>query len=126
MDGFEVKSETERFIVVCPRCRQNLKFGHFNHVVVLTSTGEKCSKMRAALAARSFLPLLTNNVTAFWRCLCRSRRRLLNSIWAPPSKYCTCTSKKIKGVEYSQERVKTTCSLSRLEFGEGVDRTERF
>ena len=28
-DGFEVKSETERFIVVCPRCRQNLKIGHF-------------------------------------------------------------------------------------------------
>ena len=28
-DGFEVKSETERITVVCPRCRQNLKFGHF-------------------------------------------------------------------------------------------------
>ena len=28
-DGFEVKSETERFTVVCPRCSQNLKFGHF-------------------------------------------------------------------------------------------------
>ena len=28
-DGFEVKSETERFTVVGPRCRQNLKFGHF-------------------------------------------------------------------------------------------------
>ena len=24
-DGFKVKSETERFTVVCPRCRQNLK-----------------------------------------------------------------------------------------------------
>ena len=29
MDGFEVKSETERFTVVFPRCRQNLKIGHF-------------------------------------------------------------------------------------------------
>ena len=28
-DGFEVKSETERFTVVCLRRRQNLKFGHF-------------------------------------------------------------------------------------------------
>ena len=28
-DGFEVKGETERFTVVCPRCRQNLKFVHF-------------------------------------------------------------------------------------------------
>ena len=24
-DGFEVKSETERFTLVCPRCRQNLR-----------------------------------------------------------------------------------------------------
>ena len=49
-DGFEVKSETERFTVVCPRSRQNLKFSHFT-LVVLTSTEEKCSKMRAV---RSF------------------------------------------------------------------------
>ena len=52
-DGFEVKSETQRFTVVCPRCRQNLKIGHFT-LVVLTSTGGNCSKMRAARAARSF------------------------------------------------------------------------
>ena len=48
-DGFEVKSEAERFTVVCPRCRQNLKIWSF-HVVVLTSTGDNCSKMRAARA----------------------------------------------------------------------------
>ena len=29
VDGFELKSETERLTVVCPRCRQNLKFGYF-------------------------------------------------------------------------------------------------
>ena len=32
-DGFGEKRETERFTqsvtVACPRCRQNLKFGHF-------------------------------------------------------------------------------------------------
>ena len=28
-DGFEVKSETERFTEVCPRYSQNLKFVHF-------------------------------------------------------------------------------------------------
>ena len=30
-DGFGEKRETERFTVTvaCPRCRQNLKFGHF-------------------------------------------------------------------------------------------------
>ena len=27
--GFEAKREKERFTVVCPRCRQNLKIGHF-------------------------------------------------------------------------------------------------
>ena len=37
-DGFDVKSETERFTVVCPRCSWSF------HEVVLTSTGEKCSK----------------------------------------------------------------------------------
>ena len=29
-----------------------------------------------------FLVLLTNNITAFWRCRCRSRRRFLNSLRA--------------------------------------------
>ena len=50
--------------------------------VVLTSTGEKYTKMRAARATRSFFPLLTKNVTAFWRCHCRNRRRFLNSLIA--------------------------------------------
>ena len=50
--GFEVQREKERFTVVCPRCRQNLKNWSF-YVVVLTSTGEKCTKMRAAREARS-------------------------------------------------------------------------
>ena len=46
-DGFEMKGVAERFNVVCPRCRQNFKFDNFD-------AGEKCSKMRAARAARSF------------------------------------------------------------------------
>ena len=75
MYGFEAKREKERFTVVCPLCRQNLKISHFK----LYGT-EKCTKMRAARAARSFLPLLTNNITAFWRRPCRSRRRFLNSL----------------------------------------------
>ena len=41
-DRFEVKNETERFTVVCPR------------LVVLTSAGENCSKKQAARAARSY------------------------------------------------------------------------
>ena len=33
------------------------------YVVVLTSTGEKCTKMRAARVARSFFPLLSPGQT---------------------------------------------------------------
>ena len=47
------------------------------YVDVLTSTGEKCTKLRAT---RSFFPLLTNNISAAWRCRSRSRRRFLNSL----------------------------------------------
>ena len=77
--GFEAKREKGRFTVVCPRCRQNPKIGHFTdpfYVVVLTSTEEKCTKMRAARAARSVFSLLTNNIAAFWRC------RFLNSLFS--------------------------------------------
>ena len=50
-EGFKVKTELWSF-----------------YVVVITSAGEKSTKMRAARAARSFFPLLTNNITAFWPC----------------------------------------------------------
>ena len=50
--------------------------------------GDKCTKMRAARAARSVFPLSANNLTAFWRCRCRSRPRSLNSLFVcgAPSK----------------------------------------
>ena len=63
--GFEGEREKERFTVVCPRCRQNLKIGHFA-LLFLSSTRDKSTKIPAARAARSsFFPLLTNNITAF-------------------------------------------------------------
>ena len=54
MDGFEVKSETGRFTVVCPRCRKNLTFGDFTLLFFLWSTPNKCTEVRAAHAARLF------------------------------------------------------------------------
>ena len=39
-------------------------------------------KMRVARAVLSCFPLLTNNITAFWRCRCLSRSRFLNSLLA--------------------------------------------
>ena len=62
--GFEVKRENEFVNVVV----KTLKLIIFE-VVVLTSTGEKCTKMRATRTARSLFPLLTNSITAFWPAL---------------------------------------------------------
>ena len=73
-DGFEVKSETKRFTVVCPRCGKNL-----NLVISRSSFDEYAREMLKNACHRNILVLLTNNITAFWRCRCRSRRRFLNS-----------------------------------------------
>ena len=42
------------------------------YVVVLMSTGEKCTKMCVTRAAQSDFSLLTKNIAAFWRCRCSS------------------------------------------------------
>ena len=75
-DGFEVKSETERFTVVCPRCRQTL------NLVISRSSFDEYGRVMFKKACRTIiLVLLTNNITAFWRCRCRSHRRFLNSLF---------------------------------------------
>ena len=58
-DGFEVKTENERFTFVRPRYRQNLKFGYFlSCCTVLSSTEEKCTKTRAYVKHDHFQVLL--------------------------------------------------------------------
>ena len=69
--GFEAKREKERFTVIFPRCRQNLKIGHFTLLF---------DKYGREMYARSFFALLTNNITSFWRWRCCSRCRFLNSL----------------------------------------------
>ena len=57
-----VKIENEWFIVICSRCRQNLKFGDFT--LLFCGVGIK--------NARKFViifPFLTNDILALWRCL---------------------------------------------------------
>ena len=78
--GFEAKREKERFIVVCPSFHQNLPCENWSfYVVVLTSTGEKCIKMRASRAARSFLP--ANSKVFFLRGLPNMReKQILTSV----------------------------------------------
>ena len=53
-NGFKVKIENDCFIVICSRCRQNLKFGDFTLLHVWCSTAEKCTEIRIARAARVF------------------------------------------------------------------------
>ena len=61
-DGFEVKSETERFTVVCPRCRKTL------NLVISRSSFDECGRELFKNACRTcstiILVLLTNNITA--------------------------------------------------------------
>ena len=51
-NGFKVKSENDCFIVICSRCRQNLKFGDFT--LLFCGLQQKCTEIRAARAARLF------------------------------------------------------------------------
>ena len=60
MDGFEVKSETERFTVVCSRCC------HWREMY--KNAWRTCSTI--------ILVLLTNNITSFCHCHCRSLRQM--------------------------------------------------
>ena len=60
MDGFEVKSETERFTVVCPCCRH----------------GREMYKNAWRTCSTIILVLLTNNITSFCHCHCRSLRQM--------------------------------------------------
>ena len=76
-DGFEVKSETERFTVVC----------HFVKTLKLVISrssfdeyGRELFKNACRTCSTIIWVLLTNNITAFWSCRCRSRRRFLNSL----------------------------------------------
>ena len=78
MYRFEAKREKERLICLSTLSSKPENWSFY--VVVLTRTGEKCTKMRAARAAGSCFPLLTNNITALWRCRYRSRLRFLNSV----------------------------------------------
>ena len=66
--AFELSKEREGKIHCCLSTLSSKPENWSFYVVVLTSTGQKCTKMRAARAPRSFFLLLTNNITAFWRC----------------------------------------------------------
>ena len=95
-DGFEVKSETERFTVVF-------------HVVVKTSNlvisrssfdeyGREMLKNACRKCSTIFLVLLTNNITAFWRC------RFLNSlIWSLRKTTTTMATKTPQNKRFNQQ-----------------------
>ena len=76
MCGFEAKREKERFAVVCPRCRQHLKILR----CCFDEDWREMYKNAYRTCSTVILVLLTNNITAFWHCRCRCRRRFLNSL----------------------------------------------
>ena len=69
--GFKVKTKKYCILVICSRCRQNLKFGDFT-LLFCGSTAEKCTEIRVARAARVFFPFLTNDIP-LWSCRNRSK-----------------------------------------------------
>ena len=73
-DGFEVKSETERFTLSLSTLSSNI----LNFVISRSSFdeyGREMYKNACCTCSTIILVLLTNNITAFWRCRCCSRRR---------------------------------------------------
>ena len=84
-NGFEKKRE---------RIEDSLEFVHFvvktlNLVISRSSFdeyGREMFKNAYRTCSTIILVLLTNNITAFWRCRCRSRRRFLNSLITPPGR----------------------------------------
>ena len=75
-DGFEVKRENERFTVVCPRLSSNLVISRSS----FDEYGKEIFKNACRTCRTIILFLLTNNITAFWRCRCRSRCRFLGRV----------------------------------------------
>ena len=76
--GFKVKTENDSFVVICSRCRQNLKLGDFTFLfcgVRQRNDGNSC-----CTCSTSIFPFLANHILALWCCRSRSRRLCLNSL----------------------------------------------
>ena len=69
-NGFKVKTENDCFIVICSRCRQNLKFGDFTLLFrgVRQRNARKIRAARATTCNTIIFTFLTNHILALWRC----------------------------------------------------------
>ena len=79
-NGFKVRTENNCFVVICSRCRQNLKFGDFTSL--FCGVRQKMHGNSCYTCSTMIFPFLTNDVLALWRCCSRSRssRLCLNSL----------------------------------------------
>ena len=94
-NGFKVKTENDCFIVICPRCRLNLKLGDFTllfcgvrHTEVHGNSCCTCSK--------SISPFLPNHILAVWHCRFRSRRLCLRTVPTIVIAHMFCASRDIE------------------------------
>ena len=76
--AFEVNLENERFAVVFPRCRWNLKFGNFT--LSLADYVKELNQSECRTCSTFIFPHSTNQSIAFWRRRCRCRRPCLSSL----------------------------------------------
>ena len=92
-EGFEVKSEAERFTAVCHVVVKTL------NLVISRSSFDEYGREMFKNACRTcctiILVRLTNNITtALWRCRCHSRRCFLNSLLSHGTKSTTLDGKR--------------------------------
>ena len=80
-NGFKAKIGNEFCIVVCSRCRQNLKFGKFE------IHGNSCCTDSTIICSFS----TNDTIISLWRCRCSGRRLCLNSLWPLRSKTVAST-----------------------------------
>ena len=81
-NGFKVKTETEWFIVICSRCRHNLKSGDFT--LLFCGVRQRNARKFVLHVQHEYFSFLTNNILALWRC--RSRRLCLNFLMTSKGK----------------------------------------
>ena len=71
-----MNGSNERFIVICSRCRQHLKFGDFTLLFCglrQRNAREKQVHGVHVHVQHVYFSFLTNHIRALWRCCCRSR-----------------------------------------------------
>ena len=68
---YKVNVGNKWLIVLCSRCRQNLKFADFMLLFSWWGTALEMHGNLCCTCSTIISPFLTNNILALWRCRCR-------------------------------------------------------